>query len=45
MAAVPGGVAKARAAHAGLVAEYSRAAAQCAPHRAFLTSLQKDFAA
>ena len=45
MAAQPGASAKARTAHAGLVAEYSRAAAQCAPHRAFLTSLQEDIAA
>ena len=45
MAAAPALRDKARAAHAGLVAEYSRAAAQCAPHRAFLTSLQEDIAA
>lgn len=31
---------KTRATHAGLVAEYSRAAAQCLGHRAWLTSLQ-----
>ena len=36
---------KARATHASLVAEYSRAAAQCAPHRVFLQSLQQDIAA
>jgi len=35
----------ARSTHAALVAEYSRAAAQCLPHRAFLTSLTKDMAA
>ena len=45
MAAAPALRDKARATHAGLVAEYSRAAAQCAPHRAFLTSLQEDIAA
>ena len=45
MAAVPGASAKARATHAGLVAEYARAAAQCAPHRAFLTALQEEIAA
>ena len=45
MAAAPSLRDKARATHAGLVAAYSRAAAQCAPHRAFLTSLQEDIAA
>ncbi len=45
MAAQPALRDKARATHASLVAEYTRAAAQCAPHRAFLTSLQEDIAA
>ena len=45
MTASPGLRDKARATHAGLVAEYTRAAAQCAPHRAFLTSLHKEHAA
>ena len=39
MAADRAGRDRARAAHASLVAEYSRAAAQCAPHRAFLQGL------
>ncbi len=34
----------ARATHAGLVAEYSRAARACLPHRAYLRSLQKETA-
>lgn len=45
MAVAPGHRDKARAAHSGLVAEYAKAAAQCAPHRAFLLSLQRDIAA
>jgi 2-polyprenyl-6-methoxyphenol hydroxylase-like FAD-dependent oxidoreductase len=39
MAADPRARDKARNTHAGLVAEYTRAAAQCAPHRAWLQSL------
>lgn len=34
----------ARATHASLVAEYSRAASACLPHRAYLRALQKDTA-
>ncbi len=36
---------KARATHQALVTEYARAAAQCAPHRDWLTSLQRKDAA
>jgi tryptophan halogenase len=39
MAANPPARDKARQTHAGLVSEYSRAAAQCLPHRAFLQGL------
>ncbi len=45
MAAAPAARDKARSTHAALVSEYSRAAAQCAPHRQWLTSLHKDLAA
>lgn len=40
MAANPGLRDKTRATHAGLLAEYARAAEQCLPHRAWLQSLQ-----
>ena len=39
MAANPKARELARTTHAGLVREYSRAAAQCLPHRAWLQSL------
>lgn len=45
MAADPGARDKARATHAALVTEYTRAAAQCLPHRAYLESLQEEIAA
>jgi len=45
MAAAPAARDRARATHAALVAEYSRAAARCTPHRQWLTSLHKETAA
>lgn len=45
MAATPAARDKARATHASLVTEYSRAAAQCLPHRAYLQSLSQEVAA
>jgi hypothetical protein len=39
MAANPKGRDLARATHAGLVRDYTRAAGQCLPHRAWLQSL------
>lgn len=36
---------KARVTHASLVSEYTRAADQCLPHRAYLQSLSQEFAA
>jgi hypothetical protein len=41
MAANPKARDFARKTHAALVAEYTRAAAQCLPHRAWLNSLQE----
>jgi tryptophan halogenase len=35
---------RARETHASLVAEYSRAAEKCLPHRAWLESLHKEMA-
>jgi 2-polyprenyl-6-methoxyphenol hydroxylase-like FAD-dependent oxidoreductase len=45
MAVDPKAREKARTTHASLVTEYSRAARQCLPHRAFLQSLTQDAAA
>jgi flavin-dependent dehydrogenase len=45
MAANPVARDKARATHASLVTEYSRAAEQCLPHRAYLQNLSQEVAA